>query len=59
MIKKNAIAQSLCASLATMMVGSEVYACTRALYLDSENTVITLHSIDWYKDGRIYKNTIN
>jgi penicillin V acylase-like amidase (Ntn superfamily) len=50
MIKKFAIAQVLYTAIATLMVGSEVYACTRAVYLGPENTVITVRSMDWLND---------
>lgn len=50
MTKKNAIAQALYATLATLMVGTEVYACTRAVYVGLDNTVITVRSMDWYSD---------
>ncbi|GFE70223.1 linear amide C-N hydrolase [Chroococcus sp. FPU101] len=51
---KTTINKVLSIALSTLLVGmiphTKLQACTRAVYLGPENTVITVRSMDWYND---------
>jgi hypothetical protein len=53
-IKKITIQCALCGMLAALVVGGmpmqETDACTRAVYLGPEDTIITVRSMDWKGD---------
>lgn len=53
-IMKTIINKVLSIALSTLFVGviplSEVQACTRAVYLGPEDTIITVRSMDWFND---------
>lgn len=53
-MKNHPINHALCSVLAALTMGvmpvNDAYACSRAVYLGSEDTVITVRSMDWLSD---------
>ncbi len=53
-MKKITLKQTLCSSLTTLVVGlmpmQAAHACTRAVYLGPQDTIITVRSMDWKTD---------
>jgi penicillin V acylase-like amidase (Ntn superfamily) len=53
-MKNHPINHALCSVLAALAIGAmpanDAYACSRAVYLGLEDTVITVRSMDWLSD---------
>ena len=53
-MKNHPINHALCSVLAALAIGvmpaNDAYACSRAVYLGLEDTVITVRSMDWLMD---------
>ena len=53
-MKNHPINHTLCGVLAALVIGimpaNDAYACSRAVYLGLEDTVITVRSMDWVSD---------